>query len=314
MPNNQTKRLTQGAMMVAIFAVLIAIAFYIPVINIIATVFALLPIAWFSAKYDRASSILVAAIAVIITFFFGGILIMPFSIIFAAVGVAIGDALRTKKSKLFLLMSSSLTLLITFAIQYLISLRLFEFDFIKDSMQLMRKSYEQAIAFSEQMTGSQVVTEEYLNVLFDTMEMALPASITLGVFVLAFILISVNLPILKRLKIDVPKFAPFKNMRLPKAILFYYLVVLIINLFVKPEVGSMLYVIVLNFSFLLWVLFTIQGLSFIFYVIEEYGAPKFLKVLTAVLTIPLYSFFVLLGIIDLGFNLRAFIKGKKQNK
>ncbi len=314
MPNNQTKRLTQGAMMVAIFAILIAIAFYIPVINIIATAFALLPIAWFSAKYDRASSILVATMAVVITFFFGGLLIMPFSIIFAALGVAIGDALRTKKSKLFLLMSSSLTLLFTFAIQYLVSLRLFEFDFIQDSMQLMRKSYEQAMTFSERVTGSQVVTEEYLNALFDMMEMALPASITLGVFILAFILISVNLPILKRLKIDVPKFAPFKNMRLPKAILWYYLIVLIINIFVNPEVGSILYVIILNLSFILWVLFTLQGLSFIFYLIEEYGAPSFLKVLVVILTMPLYSFLILLGIIDLGFNLRAFIKGKKQKK
>ncbi|MEO4055351.1 DUF2232 domain-containing protein [Solibacillus sp. CAU 1738] len=314
MPNNQTRRLTQGAMMIALFAVLIAIAFYIPIINVIATVFALLPIAWFSAKYDRTTAIMVATIAVVITFFFGGVMIIPFSLIFAAIGVAIGDALRTKKSKLFLLMSSSLTLLFTFVIQYIISLRLFEFDFIKDSMKLMRDSYEQALTLSEQLTGKQIVTQEYLNALFDMMEMALPASITLAVFALAFILISVNLPILKRLGIEVPKFAAFKNMRLPRAILWYYLIVLIINLFVKPEIGTMLYVITLNFSFLLWVLFTLQGLSFIYFIIDEYMAPNFLKVLITLLAIPLLSFVILLGIIDLGFNLREFVKGKKQKK
>ena len=36
MPNNQTKAITQGAMMIALFLVLIAIAFYVPVISIIA--------------------------------------------------------------------------------------------------------------------------------------------------------------------------------------------------------------------------------------------------------------------------------------
>lgn len=314
MPNNQTKRLTQGAMMIAIFAVLVAIALYIPVISIVASVFALLPIAWFNAKYDRMTSIMVSTVAVVITFFFGGFMVMAFSLIFAATGVAIGDALRTKKSKLFLLISTSLTLLFTFAIQYIIALRLFEFDFIKNSMQLMRTTYEQSITLSEQITGTQIVSKENLNTLFSLIEMAQPAIITISVFAFAFVLIVINLPVLKRLGIQVPKFKPFKNMRLPQAILWYYLIVLVISMFVKPEFGSMLYVIVLNFSVLLWILFTLQGLSFIYYVIDIYGAPSFLKVLITILIIPLYSFVVLLGIVDLGFNLRAFIKGKTQKK
>ncbi len=53
MPNNQTKALTQGAMMIALFLVLIAVAFYVPVINIVALIFAPLPLAWYSATYNR---------------------------------------------------------------------------------------------------------------------------------------------------------------------------------------------------------------------------------------------------------------------
>jgi len=217
MPNNQTKRLAHGAMMIALFSIFIAIAFYVPIISLIATLFAPLPLAWFSAKYDRNTSILVAIVGCIITFFFGGLLILPFSLIFAAIGVVIGDALRLKRSKVFLLMSTGITVLITFAIQYIISLKLFETDFIKESMQLMRESYTKTMELSESITGQTVMDAKMLNDMFDMIEAAIPATITMGVFFLAFIIISINLPMLKRFGVNVPKFSAFKNMRLPKS-------------------------------------------------------------------------------------------------
>lgn len=312
MPNNQTKRLAHGAMMIALFTIFIAIAFYVPIISLVATLFAPLPLAWYSAKYNRKSSLLVAFIGCIITFFFGGLLIIPFSLIFAAVGFVIGDALRLKRSKVFLLMSTGMTVLITFAIQYVISLKLLETDFIKESMVLMRESYEKSIEISQNLTGQVAIDEKTLNIMFDTMEILIPASITIAVFFFSFIIISLNLPMLKRLGVNVPKFSAFKNMRLPKAVLWYYLIVLTINLFISPESGTALYVICLNFSLILWFLLTLQGISLIHFILDAYGSPKFLKVLATIMAIPLYSFFVLIGIVDLGFDIRSIIKGKIQ--
>ncbi|RHW36124.1 DUF2232 domain-containing protein [Lysinibacillus yapensis] len=312
MPNNQTRRLAHGAMMIALFTIFIAIAFYVPIISLIATLFAPLPLAWYSAKYDRSSSIFVAIIACIVTFFFGGLLILPFSLIYAAVGVVIGDGLRLKKSKIYLFMSTGIAVLMTFAIQYVISLKLFETDFIQEFMQLMRESYTKTMELSENLTGQTAANQQMLNVMFDTMEAAIPATITMGAFFFAFILISTNLPMLKRLGINVPKFRAFKNMRMPKAVLWYYLIVLSINLFISPETGTALYVICLNFSLVLWLLLTLQGISFVHYVLDAYTAPPFLKVLATIMAIPLYSFFVLLGIFDLGFDIRSLIKGKIQ--
>ena len=118
--------------------------------------------------------------------------------------------------------------------------------------------------YSASITGQEVPKEQLLQ-MFEMLEMTRPSSITIGVCALAFIMIAVILPILKRLKIDVPKFAPFRNMRLPRAILWYYLIVLSINLFVQPEFGTALYVVILNLSMILWVLLTLQGISFIHY-------------------------------------------------
>lgn len=312
MPNNQTKRLAQGAMMIALFTVLIAIAYYIPVISLIATFLAPLPIAWYSATYDRNSSIFVAIIGCIITFFFGGLLIVPFALIFASIGLVMGIGIGLKKSKISIFMSTGITVLITFAIEYLISLKVFEVDFIRDSLQLMRESYEKSIEFSKNLTGQSPMTEEALDYLFTTMELSIPASITIAIFFYTFIIIAINLPILKRLGIDTPKFNAFKDLRMPRAILWYYLIVLSISLFVQPEVGTALHVICLNLSLILWILLTIQGISFVHYCLDLMGVPRFVKSLVTVISIPLYSFFVLIGVLDLGFNIRSFAKGKIQ--
>lgn len=314
MQNNQSRKPAQGAMMIALFTVLMAIVFYIPLVNIIAAIIAPLPMIWYSANYNRKSSILVAVIAVLITFFIGGLLLLPASLIFAAAGVAIGDAIFTKKSKVFMFLSTSIVLLITFAIQYLISLRLFEVDFIRDSLALMKTSYMESIKMTESLTGQPVPKEtmEMANTMLNTLEMTIPASITFAMLFLTFIIITVNLPILKRLKVDVPKFAKFSELRLPRSVLWYYLIVLSVNLFVRPEADSTLAIIMLNISMVLWVLLTIQGISFIHFVIDAFGYPKFIKVLSTILAIPLYSIVILVGIVDLGFNARNYIREKSQ--
>lgn len=312
MSNNPTKTLAQGAMMIALFTILVAISFFAPIISIVAALFAPLPIAWYSAKVERNRSILVTVVAIILPFFIGGLLILPMSLIFATIGFVIGDALRLKKSKLYLYLSTSITLLITFAIQYVISLRLFEFDVIKDSMKLMRETYEKSNAFSKEVTGQATFSKEDLAEMFSMVEMTIPASITLGVLGFAFVIITVNLPLLRRFGIEAPKFAAFKNLRLSKAVLWYYLITLTINLFIRPEFGSNLYMVTLNLSVILWVLLTIQGISFMHFTIDAFRLPPFIKVMGTVLAIPLYSFVVLLGIIDLGFNIRNYVEDKTQ--
>lgn len=314
MQNNQSRKLAHGAMMIALFTVLMAIVFYVPMANIVAALIAPLPIIWYSAHYDRKSSALVFVAAVVVTFFIGGLLILPASLIFAAAGMTIGDAIFNKKSKVYMFISTSVVLLITFAILYVIAVRLFEVDFIRESLDLMKTSYMESIKLSEKITG-QVTPKEVMDNLtgmLNTLEMTIPASITLAMLLFALLFMSVNLPILKRLKVDVPKFAKFSELRLPRSVLWYYLIVLSINLFVRPDPDSALAVIMLNVSMILWVLLTVQGISFIHYMLDCYKQPKFLKVISTFVAIPFYSFVVLIGIIDLGFNARDYIQQKSQ--
>ncbi|WP_413364170.1 YybS family protein [Lysinibacillus sp. 3P01SB] len=312
MPNNQTKAMTQGAMMIALFLLLVALAFYVPLINLLAFIFAPLPLAWYSATYNRKLAIGVSLLAVAASILVGNVLIVPLALILAIVGLVIGVCLREKKSKIYLMMAAGTAILLTFAIQFILLVRFFDMNFIEESLQFARDTYEESLQYSAKLTGGEVQIEDQLKQAFDMMEMTMPANITISVFVLAFMWILVLLPLLNRLKVEVPKFPPFRDMRLPRAILWYYLIVLSINLFIQPEYGSAFYVVMLNLSMILWVLLTVQGISFLHFVIDAFHYPRFLKVLATIVAIPMYSFIVLVGIIDLGFNLREWVKAKSE--
>ncbi|MFB7159080.1 MULTISPECIES: YybS family protein [unclassified Lysinibacillus] len=310
MPNNQTKALVQGSMMVAIFTILMLISAYVPFIFIVGLLFAPLPIAWYSANYKRSSSILVAVVGCILTTLTSGITMLPFAFILALVGIVIGSAINQKKSKLYLFMSSGVAVLLSMAIVYVAYVQFAGINIIAMSTDLLRENYEQSNELTKTVTGQVMFQQEQIDAMLKTIELTIPATVTISAFMAAFIIIAVNLPVLKRLGLDVPKFAPFQNMRLPRSILWYYMIVLCINLFMRPEFGSTLEIIVLNVSSILWMLLILQGISFIHYFISKKEMPNVVKWIATLIALPLSSIIILLGIVDLGFDLRSLVKGK----
>lgn len=310
MPNNQTKALVQGSMMVAIFTILMLISAYIPFIFIVSLIFAPLPIAWYSANYKRASSIFVAIVGCILTTLTSGITMLPFAFILALLGVVIGSAINQKKSKLYLFMSSGIAVLLSMAVVYVAYVQFAGINIINMSTELLRDSYEQSNELAKTMTGQEAFQPELIEALLKTVELTIPATVTLSAFMTAFIIITLNLPVLKRLGLEVPKFASFQNMRLPRSILWYYMIVLCVNLFMRPESGSTVDMIVLNVSYILWMLLILQGISFLHYFISKKELPNGVKWIATLLALPLSSFMILLGIVDLGFDVRSLVKGK----
>jgi uncharacterized protein YybS (DUF2232 family) len=312
MPNEQTKRLTLGAMMIALFTLLLAVSFYVPILNIITTFFLVLPIAWYSAKFDRSSSILVTSISIGMSFFVGGLLALPLAFIHAPLGFVMGDAIRRKKSKLFLFMVSGMTFLITAVIQYVVAVMLLKINLIKEFLTMVRESYEHTGEIMESVGALPKDYNKLVEEMLSMFETTIPSIIIIAIFVSAFFIIIINLPILKRLGLDVPIFAPFREMRLPKAVLWYYLVVLVVTLFVELDKGTFAFMVFANATIVLRGLLFMQGISLIHFYTHEQGWPKWVKIVATILAFPLQSFVVLLGVLDLGFNTRTFIKNMKR--
>lgn len=309
MPKNKTQQLTQGAMMAVFFTALLAITSYIPILTLVTVWFISFPIAWYSAMYDRKASMIVAVVSIGISILVTGITALPLAIIFGLVGFLIGDTLRMKRSKVYLFMTTGISVLLSTASMYIILVKFFNLDVLKIIMNVIQASYIRSNELTKTMPGMTAMTDEQLVQMFDVFNMLMPTMITMSVFIFTFIIITVNLPILKRFGITIPKFAPFKDLQLPRSVLWYYMLVLIVKLFIKPESGSFADMSFLNLSFLLSTLLLLQGMSFIHYYVHEQEWPKWIAIISTILALPLYSFVTLLGIVDLGFNIRALVTG-----
>lgn len=310
MPNEQTKQLTFGAMMIALFSILLAVSFYVPVLNLITSFFIALPIAWYSAKFNRRASIFITLISIGMSFFIGGLLAIPLAMVHAPLGLVIGDTIRTKKSKLFMLMATGLTLLITMTIQYVVAVITFEYNPVKELMTLTTEFYDQMGSMME--TFNNLPKDYYKQVedMLFMLETVIPSLIIVSLFIFALMFINILLPVLKKLGLEIPKFPAFHYMKLPKSVLWYYLIVQIITLFIELDKGTFAFVAFANAALILRFLLFLQGISLIQFYIHKKGWPKWTMILASILGFILQPYTVLLGIIDLGFNIRSFVVDK----
>jgi len=312
MPNEQTKQLTFGAMMIALFSILLAVSFYVPIINMITSLFIAVPIAWYSAKFNRKASILVTVVSIIMSLFIGGLLAIPFAMIHALLGFTIGDAIRTKKSKLFMLHSTAVVLLVTIVMQYVIVVLTLGINPVKELLTIATVQYEQTGVFLERFNA---LPKDYDKTVADTLSMfetVMPSLVIIALFGFVLILINIILPILKKLKVDVPKFPPFSQLKFPKSVLWYYMVVLVVTLFVELDQWTFAFMAFENAALILRILLVLQGISFILFFILEKGWPKWTFIIAIIMAIPLQSFILIIGIFDLGFNMRSYVKDKNR--
>lgn len=313
---NSPRRLTEGALLLAIFAVLLLITIYVPVLGMVVNLFLSLPFIMFSAKNNRKGSALFLIGAIVISLIVGTVLSVPLAVAYGLTGIVIGDFIREKKSRIAGFIGGGIAFLISLVGQYAISVAFFNVDFINESMGLMEESLEQSsemlTAFGQ--TPDQAMLEQF-QASISMLEVLIPSLFVMASFMIVFFIQLISFPIVKRFGIDVPKWLPFRELKLPKSLLWYYLAVLIISLMLNPEEGSYVYTALMNLSFILQFFMLVQGLSFIYYLSYRKNLSTFIPVLATVLTffIPILLYLVrLLGIIDLGFDLRKRLEGRKK--
>ena len=312
MQNEQTKQLTFGAMMIALFSILLAVSFYVIISLSRWCKLIALPIAWYSAKFNRKSSIFVTLVSIGMSFFIGGLLAIPLALVHAPLGFIIGDTIRTKKSKLFMLMSTGLVLLVSMVIQYVVAVIMFEFNPVKELMTMTKESYHQ---MGKMMEGFNALPENYYKQVADALfmfETTMPSLLIISLFIFTYVFINILLPVLKKIGLEVPKFPAYRNMKFPKSVLWYYLIVQIVTLFVELEHGTFTFMVFANAALILRVLLFLQGISLIQYYIHEQKGPKWVVILVTIFAFPLQGITVLIGILDLGFNIRAYITDKNK--
>ncbi|TKC16676.1 YybS family protein [Robertmurraya kyonggiensis] len=308
-------KLTEGALFLATFAVLLLMTLYIPVLGIVSNLFLALPFIMFATKNDRKSSFVFFIGGLLISFIVGSILALPLTILYGLTGIVLGDCIREKKSRVSGYIAGTLAFLIVTILTYAVTVTFFNIDIIKESIQTIKLSMDQ----SKEILGSLGQTPdpkmmEQFEMGIDMLETLVPSLFVMSSILVVMIIELVSFPIAKRLGVAIPKWSPFRELQLPKSLLWYYLGVLVASLIFNPEEGTFWYTALINLAFVLQLFMVLQGLSLIYYFSYQKGYPKALPIIMTVLTILvpfLLSIVRILGIIDLGFDFRKRISEKK---
>jgi uncharacterized protein YybS (DUF2232 family) len=236
-------------------------------------------------------------------------------IFFMILGAVLGYAIYLKKSAFALLLVGSLTNSAVLIVYLAMSVLIFHFNpvtaaqsALNDSFQQVAKQMEPLLEQNTDELATQYQTQ------MDSLVHLTPLILIIVAVSYALIVALISLPILRKLKVDAPRWVPFRMWQVPKSIIWIYLIVLFAVWF-GIDKDTPLYTVMLNVDVILQILLAIQGFSLIYYYAHMRKFPLIVPI-TLTLLAGIFGFLLLqlvriLGIIDLGFNLRKRIDQKK---
>ncbi|MCG7345802.1 YybS family protein [Sporosarcina sp. ACRSL] len=310
---DQSKKITYGAMMLALFTIFLAGAMYIPFLGSIIMIFIPLPIILYRLRYNRSSTIFVMIVGSILSVIIGGILLVPFALMFGILAFLIAESLLLGKSKLYTFMASGLFFIVTSVLVYVVAALVFEINVIDSLMAMMKESETQ---FKNSLQSFGALPEGYEKIVEEAFTMyrsAIPAIFILSVYLFTFIMVIPNFEVLRRLGHQVPKFPPFRDMKLPVITIFIYGLIILLPWMMELKPESSAYLLYINATIILRVLLLLQGLSLVHYFMYKMKMPGVVTMFATIFALLFSPITTLLGILDIGVNIRAWI-GKDNSK
>ena len=308
------RNLTEGAILLAAFAVFLLITIYIPPLSVISVFILPLPFIMFSAKNDLKFIAVFFIAAVIISFISTSLQGLGLMALFGAAGVVMGYMTQKTQSRSAILIGGTLTFIVGLIIFYVVLVTFININFIHELNTMLSQSMKQSETILKTFGNEKqikLIHEQNANLIKNIQQLAPGYLITVSL-VYAFISQWICFPIAKRFGIKVPSWGKFRNLRLPKSLLWYYLVALGGFLLFHPQEGTYLYLVFINARFVLELFLLLQGLAFLFYIFHQRSLSKGLAVFVVILSfiLPIVHYIIMiLGITDLGFDFRErFVK------
>lgn len=303
------RKLTEGAILLAVFAVLLLLTIYVPFLGMIVNLFLAVPFMLFAAKNDGKGIVVFIVASLLLSFIVGTIMSLPLTLAYGTTGVVIGYLIQKQRNMGVLFITGSLVFLVNLIIIYVASIVLFEVDMITEMIEVMRESLNVSADLLKNFGNTQDSEKvlEQFNDGLNLIKTLIPTLFVLSSFFIVFIMQLISFPIIKRFGVKVEKWKSFKEISLPKSLLYYFLLTLLVNMLMNPEEGTFWYMAIINMTYILQFLMILQGYTFIFYYFDKKGFSKAISITIAIVSflIPIFLYIVgILGIIDLGFDLR----------
>lgn len=210
-------------------------------------------------------------------------------------------------------MAGTLAYLIGIMLIYVASIKFFNIDLMKQMQNMFNESMTQSekIVTAAGMPISKEQKELFVQ-MNDILQTVFPSILVMVSVCLSWITVIISGSALRKLKHDVIPWPKFKDIQLPKSIVWYYVIFILLSTFIKVEPTSYLHMVFSNLYVIFALLLVLQGLTFIAFLAHSKGFTKGVPIISfiACMFIPmLFPLVTILGIIDLGISLRSKIGG-----
>ncbi|MEC5425081.1 YybS family protein [Virgibacillus sp. C22-A2] len=314
---NQSKQLTDGALLTAIYIVLLLVTVFVPVVSILTTFLLPIPFIIFAFKHDWKPSLLMLAVAAVLTMLFATVFSFPLVVLVGLGGLMIGSAMHQNLSAYETWARGTFGFIVGLLFVFVFTQFMLQINLIEEFQKMIDQSLEMTTGIFERF-GAAEQTDEALEMMQTTMgglTELIPVGLAMAAIMLAFISQWISYKVINRIESKQLYFPPFRTLQFPIAIVWVYFFALIFS-FIEFDANSIFNMGAQNILVLTGLLMTIQGFSFIFFYAHHKKMSKAIPIVIVILTLlfPLLLIYLvrIVGIIDLGFGLRERLTKKKE--
>ncbi|KLA28348.1 hypothetical protein B4077_5546 [Bacillus cereus] len=308
-----TKFITEGAALLAIYAMLLLISMYVPILGTVVTFALPLPFILLTIRYRLSNAFVIFTAALFITVIVSQPMNLVKTTMFGLIGIVLGYMYKKQKKPVEILMAGTLAYLIGIMLIYVASIKFFNIDLMKQMQNMLNESMAQS---EKIVTAAGMPISKEQKELFaqfnDVLQTLFPSLLVMVSVCFSWITVMISGSVLRKLKHDVIPWPKFKDIQLPKSIVWYYVIFILLSTFIKVEPTSYLHMVFSNLYVIFALLLVLQGLTFIAFLAHSKGFTKGIPIISFIVCmfIPmLFPLVTILGIIDLGISLRSKIGG-----
>lgn len=306
---NQSKRITDGALLIAVYIVLLLIMLFVPFLFTFGIFMLPVPFIIYASKHGLRPALVMLLSAILLSLAFAAVISLPITLLTGIGGILIGAAIYRNLRAYETWARGALgfiigIVLVLFLLQFVANINIYqEIDALTEDAISATRSVMGQFGMDADAEAQIELIEQQLLMFKDL----LPSSIALLGILLAFVSQWLSYKVLNRIENMDLRFPPFKQFNLPVSLIWVYFFSLILS-FVDLGEDSGLYLVVVNTVALTIALITIQGYSFIFFYADHKKMHKSIPIIitAATLLVPFLFMFIIriIGIIDLGFSLK----------
>lgn len=314
---NQSKKITDGALLTAVYIVLLLIVIFVPFIITFGIFILPIPFIIYASRYDFKPSLIMLLVAIALSFIFATVVSLPITLLVGIGGVTIGTMIHRNVSAYETWARGTLgfiigMILVVLLLQFIAGVNIYnEMDVMIEDWITMTSSVVDQIGLDEEAKAQ---LEQFEQQMYQFKDL-LPSSIAIVSILFAFLSQWLSYKVINRIENKQLSFPPFKHLNLPVSVIWIYFISLIVSL-IGLDQDSGLYVVIFNVLALMTVLIAIQGFSFIFFYADHKKIHRAVPISIVVISllIPFLFMFLIriIGIIDLGFSLKARLANGKQ--